>query len=248
MKNIKCKYKIEGTDHELEMIFVEGTADDFYLFGAEEKIQVKIKDFFISKMPVTQALWKNIMGENANPSIVKNNNMAVENISWNEITEPDGFLDKINQSKLMTAIKDQLRENKKINFHLPSETEWEYAARGGKNWKDDFIHSGSNNIVEVAWYQENSWDRTHEVGQKAPNQLGIYDMNGNVWEWCQDYFHEDINTIPKDGSPVSEKSDSNVLRGGCFHNWAIHCTVFKRYEIMPDYKDGCIGFRLALSV
>jgi len=244
MKNIQYKYKIEGTDHELEMIFVKG--EDFYLFGAEHKIQVTIKDFFISKMPVTQAFRKHIMGENLNPSIVKNNKMAVENISWNEITKPDGFLDKINQSQILSAIGDQLSENKKTGFHLPSETEWEYAARGGKNWKDDFIHSGSNKIGEVAWYQKNSWDRTHEVGQKAPNQLGIYDMNGNVWEWCQDYFHEDINRIPNDGSPVSEKSDSKVLRGGCFHNWAIHCTVSKRYEIMPDYKDGCIGFRLAL--
>ena len=246
MKNIQYKYKIEGTDHELEMIFVEGT--DFYLFGAEQKIQVTIQDFFISKMPVTQAFWKHVMGENVNPSIVKNNKMAVENISWNEITKRGSFLDKINKSQILGAIKDQLPENTKISFHLPSETEWEYAARGGKNWKDDFNHSGSNKIDEVAWYQKNSWDRTHEVGQKVPNQLGIYDMNGNVWEWCQDYFHENIDTIPKDGSPVSEKSESKVLRGGCFHNWAIHCTVSKRYEIMPDYKDGCIGFRLALSV
>ena len=248
MKNIKYKYKIEDRDHEVEMIFVEGTANDFYLFGAEKKIEVTIKDFFISKLPATQAFWKHIMGENTNPSIVRNNNKAVENVSWNEITKPDGFFDKINRSKIVSVIKDQLPGNRKIGFHLPSETEWEYAARGGKNWQDDFMHSGSNKIDEVAWYQKNSWDKTHEVGQKAPNQLGIYDMNGNVWEWCEDYFHADTNKIPNDGSAVTEKSDSKVLRGGCFHNWAIHCTVSKRYEIMPDYKDGCIGFRLALSV
>jgi len=246
MKNIKYGFNIEGKDHELEMIYVEGTAEGLYLFGTDEKRQVSIKDFFISKLPVTQSLWKHIMGENSNPSTIKNNDMPVENVSWNEITQ-DGFLEKINRSNILTALKENLREPG-MKFRLPSETEWEYAARGGKHWKDNFLHSGSNEIDKVAWYQKNSWDRMHVAGQKAANQLGIYDMNGNVWEWCQDYFHDDINKIPGDGSPSNENSDSKVLRGGCFHNWAIHCTVSKRYEIMPEYKDGCIGFRLALSI
>ena len=86
---------------------------------------------------------------------------------------------------------------------------------------------------------------THEVGQKAPNQLGIFDMSGNVWEWCQDYFQKDIHKIPANGKPYLENTGERVLRGGCHHNWAIHCTVSKRYAIAPDAKDGCIGFRIA---
>jgi formylglycine-generating enzyme required for sulfatase activity len=131
---------------------------------------------------------------------------------------------------------------------LPSETEWEYVARGGKHWKDNFQYSGSNNIDEVAWYQQNSHDEVKEVGRKAPNQLGIYEMNGNVWEWCQDCYQRDTKKIPKDGSPFMSAGVDRVLRGGCHHNWAIHCTVSKRYEIGKDFKDNCIGFRLVFSV
>ena len=90
--------------------------------------------------------------------------------------------------------------------------------------------------ILMKWHgiKDNSLDRRYEpVGQKKPNQLGIHDMSGNIWEWCQDYFNEDTNKIPKDGSPNFEKSAERVLRGGCFHNWAVHCTTIKRYQIMP---------------
>ena len=133
-------------------------------------------------------------------------------------------------------------------FRLPTETEWEYAAHGGLSWRDGFRFSGSGDIDAVAWYDRKHGDHTQPVAEKAPNQLGIYDMSGNVWEWCQDVFTRDVSSIPGDGTPYVGLEAERVLRGGCFHNWAIHCTVSKRYEIGRDYHDGCIGFRIMLSV
>jgi formylglycine-generating enzyme len=133
-------------------------------------------------------------------------------------------------------------------FRLPSETEWEYAARGGPHWLDGFRFSGSDDVDSVAWYDRRHGDHTQRVAQKAPNQLGVHDMSGNIWEWCQDVFTRDVATIPSDGRPFVGPGDDRVLRGGCFHNWAVHCTVSKRYEIAHDYHDGCIGFRLVFSV
>jgi formylglycine-generating enzyme required for sulfatase activity len=100
----------------------------------------------------------------------------------------------------------------------------------------------------VGWYKRNSGDESKIVGQKKPNQLGLYDMSGNLWEWCVDHYHFDTRKIPTDGSPCLEESPERVLRGGCFHNFGIHCTVMKRYQINPEYKDGCISFRLAISI
>jgi sulfatase modifying factor 1 len=99
----------------------------------------------------------------------------------------------------------------------------------------------------VAWYDRRDGDHTHDVAQKQPNQLGLFDLSGNIWEWCQDSFTRDVMQIPDDGSAFVREVDERVLRGGCFHNWAMHCTVFKRYEIAHDAHDGCIGFRIALS-
>lgn len=247
MNNIKFQYTIEHIDYELEMVFVEGTQGKPFLFGDErQKREINIQSFFISKFPLTQAFWKYVMGNEQNPSVRKGNNRPVEGVSWNYITAKDGFLEQIAE-RVLEQIRNQLPKDAKPNFRLPSESEWEYAARGGKNWRDNFLHSGSDIIDEVAWYQKNSNDQTHDVGQKAPNQLDLYDMNGNVWEWCQDDHDPDINNIPQDGSPLSGRSNDRILRGGCYHNWAIHCTVSKRYEINRDYKDGCIGFRLVLS-
>jgi formylglycine-generating enzyme len=132
-------------------------------------------------------------------------------------------------------------------LRLPSETEWEYAARGGQHWSEGFGFSGSDDIETVAWYDRRHGDHTQPVALKMPNQLGIYDMSGNIWEWCQDVFTRDLARIPEDGTPCLGPGDERVLRGGCFHNWAIHCTVSKRYEIAHEYHDGCIGFRLAIS-
>jgi len=231
-----------GSNVNLPMIFVKGTHGRPYLFGAEKKVEINVNDFYISQYPVTQAVWEYIMG--SNPAVAKGLNRPVENVSFNDIVERHGFLERINGIK---EIVGQFPQGYNM-FRLPTETEWEYAARGGVHWRDDFLYSGSNNITEVAWQSETRYGtETHPVGEKKPNQLGIHDMCGNVWEWCQDYFHRDIIKIPTNGTALLEESDDRVLRGGCHHNWAIHCTVSKRYEIGPQFKDGCIGFRLVLA-
>ena len=239
------------------MVFVKGTGDTTYLFGSDLKLNIRTNDFFISKYLVTQRLWEYVMG--SNPSAVKGSNKPVETVSYNDITSDGGFLEKFNE---LNEIKESIPSRQ--SFRLASETEWEYAARGGINWKDEFHFSGSNDINTVGWYENNAGKitdpillqqlkntekgtETHEVGQKGPNQLGIFDMSGNVWEWCQDYFQGDALNIPLDGTPCQVESQERVLRGGCHHNWAIHCTVYKRYAIAPDFADGCIGFRIAAS-
>jgi formylglycine-generating enzyme len=245
-------------NYSFPMVFVKGTGDTAYLFGGDEKVSIHIDDFFISKYLVTQQFWKYIMGNN--PSHFQGQDRPVENVSFNDISQRDGFLEKLN-----SAAGHKFKVDTDLTFRLPSEAEWEYAAKGGLHWADGFQFSGSNDMDDVGWYHQNSGKysdpeilaklknhekgtTTHNVGQKQPNQLGIHDMCGNVWEWCQDYFQRDIKVIPKDGTPYSEKSNDRVLRGGCHHNGAIHCTVSKRYEIIPDAKDECIGFRIAASL
>jgi sulfatase modifying factor 1 len=243
MNDLEYSFEAGGKHYELTMIFVEGTHGKPFLFGEENyKQEINITDFFISKFPVTIALWKHVMNSEGYPGIENN---PVRDTSWDDITGSGGFLERINKSQIVVAINKKSTGKTGV-IRLPSETEWEYAARGGKYWRDDFKHSGSNNIDEVAWYKNNSNNEVKEVGLKAPNQLGIYEMNGNVWEWCEDCHDFDTNKIPTDGTPLYGEGPDRLLRGGCHHNWAIHCTVSKRYHISRDYKDNCIGFRLAL--
>ena len=237
MKNFEIYF--EETGYEFPMIFIEGTNDSTYLFGATDKVAISIRDFYISKYPVTQQLWENVMGNK--PSDFKGKTKPVENVSFDDINNKEGFLEKLNSLN-----GKGYSSQKKNSFRLPTETEWEYAARGGIHWRDDFMFSGSNTIEDVGWNSEiKSGTQTHPVGEKLPNQLSIHDMCGNVWEWCEDYYQPNINLIPKDGSPYLQETESRVLRGGCHHNWAVHCTVSKRYEIGQMFKDGCIGFRIA---
>jgi formylglycine-generating enzyme len=246
MANITYNYDVGNAVHSLNLPLVEGTHGRPYTFGeGEQRLSVEIPDFFIATVPVTQALWTHVMGNN--PSINRSDNRPVENVSWLDVTQTDGFLDHINASPILAEVTRQLPNAIEARFRLPSETEWEYAARGGPFWKLVFKFSGSDDVEAVAWYQLNSGDSSHEVAQKAANQLGIYDMSGNIWEWCQDSLTRDVQQIPTDGSAFASDSPERILRGGCFHNWAIHCTVSKRYAIGHQCHDGCIGFRLVLS-
>ena len=187
---------------------------------------VTLSDYYIGKFEVTQELWQAVMGNN--PGDFKGNNLPVEQVSWNDIQD---FIRKLNQKT-------------GANFRLPTEAEWEYAARGG-NKSNGYKYSGSNSIDNVAWYTSNSGSKTHPVGTKSPNELGIYDMSGNVWEWCQDWYgsySSGSQTNPTGPSAGSRR----VLRGGGWLNFARRCRVSYRHSDDPDYWNNNSGFRLVL--
>ena len=188
--------------------------------------QVTLSDYMICKTEVTQELWQAVMGKNR--SRFKGDNLPVENVSWNDCQE---FIKKLNT---LTG----------LNFRLPTEAEWEYAARGGNKSKG-YKYSGSNNISSVAWYKGNASLKTHAVATMSPNELGLYDMSGNVCEWCSDWYGDYSS-----GSQTNPKGPSSgpihVHRGG---SWSCHARgsrVSKRNNYNPGNRSYFLGLRLAL--
>lgn len=257
MRIIRYRWEAGAKVFDLDMVPVAGTKGQPFSFGeADKKRAMEVGGFWMGVVPVTQALWDHVMGSEGRPALHRGDDLPRENVSWDEIHHSDGFLNRINQSNIRTELVNRACEHlasikgeslAHARLRLPSEVEWEYAARGGPHWQDGFRFSGSNDIEAVGWYGRKHGDHTQPVAQKAPNQLGIHDMCGNVWEWCQDVYTTDVSLIPTDGSPFLGAGEDRVLRGGCFHNGAVHCTVSKRYEIGSQFHDGCIGFRLALA-
>ena len=185
-------------------------------------------DYYMGKYEVTQALWQVVMG--SNPSKYKGDNLPVEMVSWNECQE---FISKLNS---MTGRK----------FRLPTEAEWEYAARGGKKSRS-YQYSGSSNISDVAWYDGNSGSKTHPVGTKQANELGIYDMTGNVWEWCSDWYGF-YSSSSQTNPTGADSGSSRVFRGGSWYGNARYCRLSFRDCTPPDCRGYNLGLRLALSV
>ncbi len=219
--------------------FTMGTDDDeggLFDFSTPSH-QVSLKGFYICKYEVTQAEWQAVMGTNPSsnrgiPSNYRNNridptNLPVECVSWIDCQE---FIRKLNK---MTGKK----------FRLPTEAEWEYAARGGNRSKG--YKNAGGDIDNTAWWDDNSGNVTHPVGEKRANELGLYDMSGNVWEWCQDWYDDYSNSSQKNPTgPIT--GSSRVQRGGAYNSAPWCLPVFKRQGESPDRRSNTVGLRLAL--
>ena len=227
------------------MVYVEGgtftmgaTPEQGRIYDIDESPthEVILSAFYIGQYEVTQGLWQAVMG--SNPACFKNgNSWPVENVSWNDCLS---FIKELNHQ-----LSGQLNGKR---FALPPEEQWEYAARGGQDSKG-YKYSGSNNLTKVGWYIMNSSNdtHTHMVGQKLSNELGLYDMSGNVWEWCQNgyYFYPaGAQTNPVGASPKS----NYVFRGGSYNYHASRCRVSNRGYDRPTYRDRGLGLRLALII
>ena len=208
----------------IEMVKVEKGTISFGkgIKGITKLVANVSNDYYIGKFEVTQALWQAVMG--SNPAKNKGDNLPVEKVTW---TECQDFIKKLNE---LTG----------KNFRLPTALEWVYAARGGSK-SSGYKYSGSNKLSEVAWFDSNSKDKTHPVGTKMPNELGLYDMSGNVWEWCQD-----LGKSTKKSSK-SLHGASRILCGGSWSDNAKYCTSLYLDEKPESFYSIYMGMRLALS-
>lgn len=222
----------DGTPFDL--VLVEGGT---FMMGSEEYNdekplhEVQLDDFYLGRYPVTQALWQVVIGEN--PAYFPHLHRPVENVSWHDC---QAFLTKLNELTGQT-------------YRLPTEAQWEYASRGGK-YRRDLTYAGSNNLYEVSWYSKNSQDISQPVGRKRPNELGLYDLSGNLDEWCQDWYSEDYyKTCAKQGVPHDpegpKKGEYRVVRGGSWDSYVKNCRVAFRPEYLPSAHLNDIGLRLS---
>lgn len=216
-------------DIKYNMVWVEGgtfrmgaTSEQ----GSDAAHSVTVSGYYIGKTEVTQALWKAVMG--SNPSCFKGDDLPVEDVSWNDCQE---FIEKLNY---LTG----------QNFRLPTEAEWEFACRGGNN-SLGYEYSGSDYIDDVAWSWDNSGEKTHLVATKLPNELGIYDMSGNVWEWCSDWYG-DYSSGAQTNPKGPNDGVSRVGRGGCWYYDELGCRSSYRFHGDPTTCAAGLGLRLAL--
>ena len=237
IQNGETTFSFNVEKFAVPMVFVKGGS---YQMGSnngeddEKPIHsVRLDDFYIGKYEVTQALWKAVMGNN--PSNFKGDNLPVEEVTRVDVQT---FITKLNQKTGKT-------------YRLPTEAEWEFAARGGTltSLSDQTTYAGSNIIGDVAWYKGNSNLKTHEVGGKQANELGIYDMSGNVEEWCSDrYYNLYYNKSPRDNPQGPRYEPFHVVRGGNWTHRDIPCRVADRTHRYEENKYSFVGFRLATSL
>ncbi len=230
--------KTKAVLQEIENNMVEVSAGTFTMgctnptdpecFAAEKpRRTITLQGFSISKFTVTQKIWKTIMG--TDPSNKKCDDCPVVNVSW---FDAQMFINKVNQ------LSDK-------NYRLPTEAEWEYAAKGGSQ-SHGYKYAGGNDAIEVAWYDTLLSHESHPVGKKQPNELGLYDMSGNVWQWCSDWYDEHYYSVGPSNNPKGPSSGSSrSLRGGSWWGPLNDVRVAYRDSYPPDSKDDDVGFRLA---
>lgn len=194
---------------------------------------VQVESFYLAQYPLTQAIWEAVMEKGWPHLAFQGGKRPMERVSWDDTQE---FLERM---KTKTG----------YSFRLPSEAEWEYAARGG-NYRLGCQYAGSDRLKEVGWYEDNSHSETKPIGHKMPNELGLYDMSGNVEEWCADDWHGGYEAAPQEGTAwiEVERGSSRVFRGGAWGDLPQHCRSAYRINWTPDYRDDYLGFRLALSL
>ena len=242
-------YTVNG--ESFTMVAVEGGTftmgltpeQDYGANDSEPVHDVALSDFYIGQTEVTQALWVAVMGYNPNERVTSTashigDNLPVSLVSWDDCQT---FISKLN------AMTEGQRPNGR-EFRMPTEAEWEFAARGGNN-SNHTQFAGSSIITSVAWFDDNSNLRPRPVATKLPNELGIYDMSGNVSEWCQDWYAPDYYSRSPSTNPCNNTTSSNrygrVTRGGSNGGGRIRCSVAARSN-GPEFYSGTIGFRLAL--
>lgn len=221
-----------------KMIAIEGGS---FKLGNNEIIS--LDDYWMAEFPVTQLLWHYVMKETdlANPSYYKGQNHPVEQISWENIW--DIFLPLLNEMTNNTRPKDTI-------YRLPIEAEWEYAAKGGKYAKEfPFHYAGGNKLNTVGWYYSNSYSETKPVGLKDPNLLGLYDMSGNVWEWCEHNWQGKKDTTSREIRAFvhGDKTATRLQRGGSWRDDEKYCQTKNRNNYSSENRIYNFGFRLALK-
>jgi len=222
--NIEMVY-VKGGCYQMGDAFGDGRPDETPVH------QVCVDDFNMGKYEVTQAQWQAVMG--SNPSFFKEcgGDCPVEQVSWEEAQE---FI-------------RQLNGKTGKNYRLPTEAEWEYAARSGGKREKWAGTSDPDELGAYAWFGVNSDQKTHQAGTRRPNGLGLYDMTGNVWEWCKDWHDAEYYKKSPEKNPSGALSGvSRIVRGGCSNNAATVVRAARRNDITPSYSDELIGFRLVL--
>lgn len=193
-------------------------------------------NFWMGTTPVTQRQWESVMGDN--PSKYKDRpnseNLPVDNVSWEECQL---FLNKLNEYECARGACG--------SYRLPSESEWEYVCRAGSDTRWSF-GDDEDDLPSHCWFSENSDDHPQQVGRKLPNPWGFHDMHGNVWEWCQDTWHDNYKAAPSDGKPWEQEGDDSkrILRGGSWYNFASGCRSAYRLGFTHGHEYGSIGLRL----
>ena len=251
----KKRAEEEAKKQAERIVFVKGGTFDMgdNILGTSDPIhKVTLSSFYISKYETTQSEYQAIMG--SNPSHFNGDNLPVESVSWfdaikycNAKSKKDGLSVAYNETsgELLDSGGNVTSDITKVKgYRLPTEAEWEYAAGGG-NKSQGYKYSGSNYENEVAWFSSNSGGKTHEIGTKKSNELGIYDMSGNVYEWCTDFFDDNYYNNSATINPVNTKSsDDRVNRGSSWSNNDDYLRVCTRHGIPPTYDNTDLGLRL----